>query len=110
MGMFKVVILMNLLRYNVEDATAIIQAIVIGAAIPNFIQLIMVKHPKGNTSLVNYNLILIFIPCCLYGSTLGSLMESFLPEFVQELMIIVMFTFFTVSFLKKIRREFKPKE
>jgi hypothetical protein len=37
MGMFKILILMNLLRYTVEDATALIQAIVVGAALPNFI-------------------------------------------------------------------------
>ncbi len=37
MGMFKIIILMNLLRYNISDATALIQALVIGAAFPNFI-------------------------------------------------------------------------
>lgn len=79
MGMFKIMILMNLLRYNVGEATAIVQALVIGAALPNFIEIIKEKHPNGKTSLVNYNLVMIFIPCCLYGSTIGALLQSILP-------------------------------
>ena len=79
MGMFKIIILMNLLRYSIGDATSIIQAFVVGAAFPNFFTIIFQKHPNGKTSLVNYNLVLVFIPCSLYGSTLGALIQSILP-------------------------------
>ncbi len=101
MGMFKIIILMNLLRYTVNDATAIIQAVVVGAALPNFLQIIHQKHPNQKTALVNYNIILILIPCCLYGSTIGSLVQSILPEFVQDLLIFAMFSFFSFNFIKK---------
>lgn len=79
MGMFKIMILMNLLRYNIGDATAIIQALVVGTAFPNFFSIIFQPHPNKKTSLVNFNLIMVFIPCSLYGSTLGALLQSFLP-------------------------------
>jgi hypothetical protein len=79
MGIFKITILINLLRYTVDDATAIIQAVVIGAVVSNFASITTQRHPNGQTSLVNYNLVYIFIPCLLFGSTLGSLFESFLP-------------------------------
>ena len=94
MGMFKIIILMNLLRYTINDATAIIQAVVVGAALPNFIEIIKQKHPNGKTSLVNFNAILILIPCCLYGSTIGSLVQTILPEFTQDV----------INFIKKAKK------
>lgn len=103
MGMFKVMIMMNLLRYNVGDATAIVQALVIGAALPNFVEIIREKHPNGKTSLVNFNLLLIFIPCCLYGSTIGALLQSILPELIQDILVFIMFGYFTFNFSKKVR-------
>lgn len=51
----------------------------IGAALPNFLSIIRQKHPNGKTSLVNFNLVYIFIPCSLIGSTFGTLLENILP-------------------------------
>jgi hypothetical protein len=74
MGIFKISIFMNLLRYTVEDSTAIVHSVVIGSAFPNFLSIIMQRHSNNKTSLVNYNLVYIFIPCSLFGSTFGTLL------------------------------------
>jgi uncharacterized membrane protein YfcA len=72
MGILKVTILMNLLRYNASQSTALIQPMVAGAALPNVLTVIFKRHPKRNTSLIDYDIILVIIPCSLLGSTLGS--------------------------------------
>lgn len=72
MGIFKVLLLMNLLRYDISGSTAMVQPMVAGAALPNFFNIIFRKHPNWNASLVDFNIVYILIPCCLLGSTLGS--------------------------------------
>ena len=103
MGIFEVLILMNLLRYNVAESTVLIQPIVAGAALPNFFRVITKDHPRIRTKLVDYNIVYILIPCCLLGSTLGSLIQTFVPEIVQDVLVIIIFTYFAFKFWKKIK-------
>ena len=103
MGIFKVLILMNLLRYNVAESTVFIQPMVAGTALPNFFSIIIKDHPKIKTKLVDYNIVYILIPCCLLGSTLGSLIQNFVPEIVQDALVIIFFSYFAFKFWKKIK-------
>lgn len=73
MGIFKVLIVMNLLRYESTQATMVAQALVVGTALPNYFSILVRKHPTMQSSLVNFNLVYILVPCSLLGSTLGSL-------------------------------------
>jgi uncharacterized membrane protein YfcA len=79
------------------------QALVFGAAIPNFVSVLMRKHPTKITSLVNFNLLYILIPCSLLGSTLGSLITGFIPEIGSDILILILFSFFTHKFLNKFK-------
>ena len=74
MGILKVMIMMNMLQYQTSQSTALIQPMVAGSALPNVIRVIFRRHPSKNikTSLIDYDIILIIIPCSLLGSTLGS--------------------------------------
>ena len=72
MGILKVMIMMNMLRYSSSQSTALIQPMVAGSALPNVISVIFKKHPTLKTSLIDFDIILIIIPCSLLGSTLGS--------------------------------------
>jgi uncharacterized membrane protein YfcA len=101
MGIFKVLILMNLLRYEVAESTALIQPMVAGTAFTNFFMIIFKRHPKIETSLVNYSIVYILIPSCLFGSTLGTLVQNFIPQAVQDLLIVLVFSYFTYKFFIK---------
>ena len=103
MGIFKILILMNLLRYDLDEATGLAQALLVGTAIPNFISIILKKHPNQLSSLVNYSLIFVIIPCTLIGSTVGSLMQNFLPKIVQDVLAVLVFSFFIYKFAKKVK-------
>lgn len=72
MGLLKVTLLMNLLRYNSTESTALIQPMVAGSALSNILNVLFKRHPKLNTSLIDYDVILLIIPCSLLGSTVGS--------------------------------------
>jgi hypothetical protein len=57
MGIFKILFLVIGLNYELGEATGLAQAMVVGAALPNFVTVIMRKHPNGSTSLVNYRIL-----------------------------------------------------
>lgn len=46
MGIFKMLILIILLKYQLDEGTGLAQAMVVGTAIPNFISVILKKHPN----------------------------------------------------------------
>ena len=103
MGIFKVLLLMNLLRYDVDLSTVFIQPMVAGTALPNFFSIILKKHPKKNSSLVDYNIVYILIPCCLLGSTLGAFLQNFIPQIVQDAFVVLFFSYFAFNFWKKFK-------
>jgi uncharacterized membrane protein YfcA len=103
MGIFKMLVLIILLRYGLDEATGLAQALVVGTAIPNFISIILKKHPNQMTSLVNYKLLLIIIPCCLLGSTVGALGQTLIPQIGQIALLVIVFMFFSYSFIQKLR-------
>ena len=80
---------------------------VVGTAIPNFLSVILKKHPNERTSLVNYKLLLIIIPCCLLGSTVGSLGQAFIPKIGQLAFSVLVFIFFAYNFILKLRLTYK---
>jgi uncharacterized membrane protein YfcA len=98
---------MVLLSYNLDEATGLAQALVVGSALPNFITLLAKKHPYLPSSLINYNLVYIIIPCSLLGSTVGSLAQTFIPKIGQIGLIVLVFSFFIYSFQKKVRKIWK---
>ncbi len=105
MGIFKVLIVMNILRYTSNQATAISQCIVVGSSLPNFFSIILRKHPTLQTSLVNFNLIYVLIPCSLLGSTFGTLAQGFfVPLLVQDILIVLAFSYFSYNFFNKIKK------
>lgn len=107
MGLFKMLIVVLALNYELGEATGIAQAMVVGTALPNFLSIIFKKHPKGHTSLVNYRLLQIIIPCCLLGSVLGAITQSLIPKIAQLIILVVVFAYFTFIFANKLRCLFK---
>lgn len=109
-GIFKVPILMDLLNYPVNVATTLSYPIVTGAALSNFIQLIPKRHPRKETSLVDYNIVLVLIPCVSFGTTLGVIIVKFIPLLYQDIILIIVFIMFTVFFSIKIKNFDKDNE
>jgi hypothetical protein len=70
-GDYKVPILMDVLDYTVSDATTLTYPMVTGAGLGNLLQLIPKRNPYKDTSLIDYNIVLILIPSVIYGTTLG---------------------------------------
>jgi uncharacterized membrane protein YfcA len=109
MGLFKMLILVLALNYELGEATGLAQAMVVGTALANFLSIIFKKHPKGHTSLVNYRLLQIMIPCCLLGSVLGAITQTMIPKLAQLLILVVVFSYFSVIFIKKLQQLFKQQ-
>lgn len=109
-GEFKVLLLMDALDYSESAATTLAYPLVLGTALYNFINLIMRRHPSKNTSLVDYNIVMIIIPNVLYGSTIGSLINNFIPPIVADCLIIVLLSLFSVKFFLKVKALIKQEK
>lgn len=102
---------MDLLNYQENEATTYAYPLITGTALFNFFDLIFKRHPTKNTSLIDYNIVLIIIPNILFGSTIGSLVNKFIPPIVADSIIIPMMIGFSIKFflryknLKKQQRE-----
>jgi uncharacterized membrane protein YfcA len=110
MGIFKILILMMLLQYELDEATGLAQALVVGTALPNFLSVILKKHPNGVTSLVNYKLLSIIIPCVLLGSTTGALTQTLIPKIAQLVLNVLVFSFFVFTFAKKLKQTHRSNQ
>lgn len=77
--------------------------LILGTALYNIVRLILKRHPYKETSIVDYNIVMIIIPCVLYGSTIGSLVNNFIPPIVADCLIIVLLTAFSTKFFLKLR-------
>ena len=101
---------MDALDYSESAGTTLAYPMVLGTALYNFINLIMRRHPSKNTSLVDYNIVMIIIPNVLYGSTIGSLINNFIPPIVADCLIIVLLTLFSVKFFLKVKALIKQEK
>lgn len=106
-GEFKVLLLMDTLDYSESEATTLCYPLILGTALYNVIHLIFKRHPYKPTSLVDYNIVMIIIPCVLYGSTIGSLINNFIPPIVADCLIIVLLVAFSTKFFLRLRGLFK---
>jgi uncharacterized membrane protein YfcA len=102
-GLFKVPILMDLLNYPVNEATILSYPIVTGTALGNYLMLIPKRHPTRDTSLVDYHIVLILIPCVCFGTTLGVIAVETIPQLYQDILLFVVFVLFSVYFGFKYR-------
>ncbi len=97
-GEFKVLLLMDLLDYTESAATVMCYPLTVGTALFNFITLLPRRHPNKNTSLVDFNIVMIIIPSVLFGSTIGGLTNKFIPPIIADALIIVILTLFSIKF------------
>ena len=108
-GEFKVLMLMDLLNYQQNKATTLAYPLITGTALYNFFDLIFKRHPTRNTSLIDFNVVLIIIPNILFGSTIGSLVNKFIPPIVADSLIIPIMIGFAIKFYLRYRN-FKKQE
>lgn len=102
-GIYKVPILMDMLNYPVNTATILSYPIVTGTALANFILLIPKRHPSIDTSLVDFHIVLVLIPCVCFGSTLGVIVVELIPQLYQDIILFIVFILFTIFFFNKYR-------
>lgn len=92
---------MDLLDYSESRATVLSYPLTVGTALFNFINLIPRRHPQKNTSAVDFNIVMLIIPSVLYGSTIGALVNKFIPPIVADCLIILILGGYSIKFFMK---------
>jgi uncharacterized membrane protein YfcA len=109
-GTFKVSLLMDALNYSESAATRLTYPLILGTALFNFFRLIFKRHPSKPTSLVDYNIVAMLIPNVLFGSTIGTLLNSFIPPIVAQSLTVVLLIYFSYKFGTKLRALMQERE
>lgn len=102
-GIFKVVLLMDMLNYSATEATPLAYAMITGGALANFILLIPRRHPKMDAPLVDHGLVFILLPCILLGTTVGVIVNKFLNDLIQNILITVVCLYFAYKYFLRFR-------
>jgi uncharacterized membrane protein YfcA len=89
---------MDLLDYTESAATVLTYPLTVGTALFNFITLIFRRHPTKETSAVDFNIAMVIIPSVLYGSTIGALVNKYIPPIIADSLIIFILGAFSVKF------------
>jgi F0F1-type ATP synthase assembly protein I len=98
------------LNYIEKDATILAYPLVAGTALYNFFLLMFRRHPTKNTSIVDYNIVMILIPSVLFGSTIGTIINDILPPVVSNILITILLGGFSIKFFMKLRSLIKEDE
>ena len=109
-GMFKVIMIMIGLNYSASDSTVVAYGLTAGTALYNFISLIFRRHPSNNTSLIDYNIVMIVIPNVLFGSSIGAIVNDLLPPVANNILLTLLLGFLTIKFFLKLRDLMKEDE
>ncbi|KRX07294.1 hypothetical protein PPERSA_06909 [Pseudocohnilembus persalinus] len=89
-GTIKIFILMLILNYSMKQATAFTYPVLFASKIADNIIAVTRKHPifKGRP-LIDYNVVLIFLPGTLLGSFIGAGIFSLIPYFALQIIQIL---------------------
>lgn len=79
-GIEKVPVIMCLLNYTQKAATNFTYALMFGANFSNFFLLIPQRHPEIDKPIIDYDIALILMPTVLFGSAIGSMLNTILPD------------------------------
>lgn len=75
-------------KFNSEDAAPIAQWCIMIAGITRFIINYGAKHPYRDAVAIDYNAAMILMPAVFLGSSLGVMLHYYLPEVVQNSMLM----------------------
>jgi uncharacterized membrane protein YfcA len=104
-GIFKVVILMDMLNYRVSEATTLAYAMITGGALANFILLLPRRHPKIDAPLVDHGLVFVLLPCILLGTTVGVIINKLLYDLIQYILVVIVCLYFAYKYFLKYRHK-----
>ena len=82
-GFLKVPFLMDLLNYPQNTATLYTYPLTFGGGLANFFLLVPQRHPLLDRPVVDYNMVLILLPCVVVGTTLGVISNSYVPQLLH---------------------------
>ena len=100
-GAFKIILFMDMLNYPVSEATNYAYVAITGASLANLLNLVNKRHPKQESSLVDYQVVILLVPGLLLGTNLGVMVRTQLYDIIQDGVTLVTLSFFGVVYLRK---------
>jgi len=79
--------------FNPKEAVSLSNALIGGAAIANFVQMLPTRHPYADRPLIEYNLALFIQPLSLGGTMIGVIFNRLFPSWLLLALLISMLLF-----------------
>ena len=111
-GGFVVPCLFIFLNYNLSQAVAVWNAVIVTISLWRIVNSIFTreKHPEGNKSIIDFNSVLIFQPSLFIGLECGFITMSILPEGIKLIGFFLMLSALTVFSFKKAYARLKTEK
>ena len=95
-------LLMGLLNYSRKESAGMSQALLVGICFGSWIRSKAIKHPlKAHTSIIDYKLSCLLLPCLYAGLLGGTHMRNYLPGLVLSIFLIIqILLLMTKTFIK----------
>jgi uncharacterized membrane protein YfcA len=109
-GALMVPILLMLFDFDTKGAVALANGIIFFSGMVKFFVGIRRKHPEiPHKTLIDYNVVLIFISSVLLGAFIGSIISPSIPEFLQLVGLVIVVIVSCYKSFKKSRSLYKKE-
>jgi uncharacterized membrane protein YfcA len=95
---------MSLFRFTMKSSISISVFCIMCGAIVRFFYQWTEKHPDKNSTMVEYQIVIVMMPMVLVGSFVGVLVNIYLPGLILAIVLTLHFIFFLVKGLHKGRK------
>ena len=89
------------LDFNVKQAVALANVIILGGAVANVMYAMARRHPYADRPSTNWTLIILFEPLVIFGSVLGSFGNKLLPDAVLQTILVVLYSSLSYTTTRK---------
>ena len=86
---------MALFQFTMKSSIVISGFTIFTGAVVRFFYQWNNKHPKKNSTIIEYNIVIVMMPMVLVGSFVGVLLNIYLPSLVLAIILLSLLLFLT---------------
>ena len=107
-GLF-VPLLILVFGLQVHYAIPLSKVMVFGGALTRFVSTVTARHPSANRPIINYEVVLLFQPIILVGTTVGVMLNRILPAILILILLTLLLSATTIRTCRKGRKMWKAE-
>ena len=99
-------ILIILFNYEANAAISLVYGLLFGGSVGNFVNVVRQKDPRTNKPLISYDVVLMCMPCMLFGSSIGVVLSRSLAPLMLILGTLGVIAYPTMKIYRKAKKQY----